>query len=244
MTPASVTLEALQVWREDGLGGEPAQVVHAVSASIDAGSRVALVGANGAGKTSLLLALVGAARFAGKIRVGDLELDRRSLATVRKQLGFVFAEPADQLFLPTVLEEASFGPRQRGLPNAEELAKSALIRVGLVGLEDRSPHSLSLGEQRRLAIAAVLSLEPALLLLDEPTASLDSRSRRSVLDAIRASGATTLFATHDLEAAIELDADVLVLSEGRLLGGGKARVALTDAALLDAAGLDVPGCLI
>ena len=191
-----------------------------------------------------MLALVGAARFAGKIRVGDLELDRRSSGDGSQAARLRVRGAGGPALLAHGAGGSRFGPRQRGLPNAEELAKSALIRVGLVGLEDRSPQSLSLGEQRRLAIAAVLSLEPALLLLDEPTASLDSRSRRSVLDAIRASGATTLFATHDLEAAIELDADVLVLSEGRLLGGGKARVTLADAALLDAAGLDVPGCLI
>jgi cobalt/nickel transport system ATP-binding protein len=243
MTPEGIELSGVQVWREDGLGGEPAEVVHGVSIAIEAGRRVALVGANGAGKTSLLLALVGAARFAGTIRIGDLVLDRRSLTAVRAKLGFVFAEPADQLFSATVLDEAAFAPRQRALTDAALRARRELSRVGLTGLEERAPQSLSLGEQRRLAIAAVLSADPAVLLLDEPTASLDSRSRRAVLEAIGACPATTIFATHDLEAALELEADVLVLGGGRLLGHGAAGAALADARLLDAAGLDVPARL-
>ncbi|MCC6901141.1 MAG: ABC transporter ATP-binding protein [Polyangiaceae bacterium] len=243
MTPLGIRLAGVRVWREDGVGGDPAEVVHDVTVTIAPGRRVALVGANGAGKTSLLLALVGAARFAGTIQVGDLTLDRHSLSQVRASLGFVFAEPADQLFSATVRDEAAFAPRQRGLADADERAERELQRVGLSGLEARVPQSLSLGEQRRLAIAAVLSADPALLLLDEPTASLDSRSRRAVLDAIRASPATTVFATHDLEAALELEADVLVLGDGCLLGHGPGREQLADAALLDAAGLDRPRTL-
>lgn len=243
MSAERVLLEDVRVWREDGLGGVPTEVVHGVGAEIAAGERVALVGANGAGKTSLLLALVGAVRFSGRIAVGELELDAKTLSRVRERVGFVFAEPADQLFLPTVLEEAAYAPTQRKLSDALARAERALDTVGLAELGARSPTSLSLGEQRRLALATVLSAEPGVLLLDEPTASLDARARRAVLRAIRGSGATTVFATHDLEAALELEARVLVVGGGRLLGSGPARQTLADAALLDAAGLDVPASL-
>jgi cobalt/nickel transport system ATP-binding protein len=243
MSAASVELEDVRVWREDGLGGEPAEVVHGVSASIAPGRRVALVGANGAGKTSLLLALVGAVRFSGRVSVGDVALEKKSLRTVRSRIGFVFAEPAEQLFLPSVLEEAAFAPRQRGLGDPLALARKALAEVGLAELSARAPTSLSLGEQRRLALATALSAEPGVLLLDEPTASLDARARRAVLRAIAGAAATTLFATHDLEAALELDADVLVIGAGRLVGHGPAREVLADAELLDAANLDVPASL-
>ncbi|MBK7582547.1 MAG: ABC transporter ATP-binding protein [Myxococcales bacterium] len=240
MSAKAIELEALRVWREDGLGGSPAEVVRGISVSIAPGARVALVGANGAGKTSLLLALVGAVRFAGRIRVGELVLEKRNLNAVRQDVGFVFAEPADQLFSSTVLDEVSFAPRQRGLSDAAERGRRALEQVGLVELTERVPTSLSLGEQRRLAVASVMSAEPGVLLLDEPTASLDGRARRLVLAAIRSAVATTVFATHDLDAALELEAEVLVMADGLLLGRGPAESVLSDAELLDRAGLDPP----
>lgn len=243
MTAARVAIKDLHVWREDGLGGEPTEVVHGISTTIEAGRRVALVGANGAGKTSLLLALVGAVRFSGRITVDELSLGKKTLAALRARVGFVFAEPADQLFLPSVLDEAAFAPKQLRLPDPLARAREALEQVGLGRMETRSPSSLSLGEQRRLALATVLSAEPGVLLLDEPTASLDARARRAVLGAVRDTTATTLFATHDLEAALDLDADVLVIGAGRLVGHGPAREVLADAALLDAANLDVPASL-
>lgn len=243
MTAARVAIEDLHVWREDGLGGEPTEVVHGISTTIEAGRRVALVGANGAGKTSLLLALVGAVRFSGRITVDELSLGKKTLAALRARVGFVFAEPADQLFLPSVLDEAAFAPKRLRLPDPLARAREALEQVGLGRMEARPPSSLSLGEQRRLALATVLSAEPGVLLLDEPTASLDARARRAVLGAVRHTSATTLFATHDLEAALDLDADVLVIGAGRLVGHGPAREVLADAALLDAANLDVPASL-
>jgi cobalt/nickel transport system ATP-binding protein len=243
VTALDLALSDVRVWREDGLGGPPNEVVHGVTATLGAGRRLALIGANGAGKTSLLLALVGAVRFSGRISVGEVELDRRSLREIRRRVGFVFAEPTDQLFLPTALDEAALAPRQRGLPDAEARARATLHRVGLAHAAARPPSSLSLGEQRRLALATVLSAEPGVLLLDEPTASLDGRSRRAVLTALAGTEATTVFATHDLEAALALDADVLVLAGGKPLGSGPARDVLSNAELLDRAALDVPPSL-
>lgn len=237
---APVELRDVSVWREDGLGGEPVQVVHAVSAELAAGRRVALVGANGAGKTSLLLALVGAVRFSGHIAIGGVALEKKTLSAIRRSVGFVFAEPSEQLFLPTVLEEAAFAPKQRGQAEPLARAREALERVGLGGFESRAPSALSLGEQRRLALATALSADPGVLLLDEPTASLDSRARGAVLAALAATEATLLFATHDLEAALELEAEVVVMGGGRVLGQGAAREALAKGELLDRALLDVP----
>ncbi len=240
MSPRNIELEDVRVWREDGLGGQPVEVIHSVGATLGAGRRVAFVGANGAGKTSLLLALVGAVRFAGRIAFDGIALDRSTLAEHRRSIGYVFAEPSDQLFLPTVLEEARLAAEQRRLDDPQGRARRALDAVGLVGLDARAPGSLSLGEQRRLAIATALSGDPGVLLLDEPTASLDARARRRVLEAMRACPATTAFATHDLAAALELEADVLVLAGGRLVGCGPALEVFRDRALLDRAELDAP----
>jgi cobalt/nickel transport system ATP-binding protein len=240
MSPVPIELADVTVWR-DGRQRQR-RVVERVTLRIAAGERIALAGPNGAGKTSLLLALVGAIPFEGTIMIGEHTLDRASLAAVRSSLGFVFADPADQLFCASVEEEVAFGPRQRDLSPSQIAARveSALRAVDLAELKTRVPSELSLGEQRRLAFATVLACEPAAILLDEPTASLDPRARRALLDFIARSDATLIVATHDLDAALDLDARVVLLSEGRLIADGPAERLLRDEALLDSAGLALP----
>lgn len=240
MTP--VLARSLTVSREDVLTGERHVAVRDLDLCIETEQRVALVGANGAGKTSLLLACVGAVPFTGTLRVCELSVEPRTLDRVRAQVGFVFAEPSDQLFCDTVAEEVRYGPRARGVdePTVEQRSLEALERVGLSDKAARSPHSLSFGEQRRLALAATLACAPALLLLDEPTANLDGRARQQVLTALERSGGTTLIATHDLDFALSLAARVIVLAGGEIVGDGPASVVLRDAALLDRAGLLPP----
>ncbi len=242
MAACSVSISELRVFREDVLSGERRRVLDDVSFSIEPGERLALVGPNGAGKSSLLLALVGALPIEGVIRISGDEVSKKNLVTLRRRIGFVFAEPADQLFSSSALDEVAFGPLQRGMPegDAEQRARAALAEVGLEAFAGRAPGSLSLGEQRRLAIATALASEPELLLLDEPTASLDGRARRAVLEAIRRCQATLVIATHDLEAAEELDARVALFNEGRLIATAPVREALRDTRLLDRAGLDPP----
>lgn len=210
--------------------------------SVEPGQRVALVGPNGAGKTTLLLALVGAAPFAGPISVSGLELCGANLEAVRRRVGYVFADPSDQLFLPRVEQEVAFGPEQRGVSGEELTARVrvALEAVGLSGYEQRLGSQLSLGEQRRLALATALAIRPRVILLDEPTANLDPRARRRVLETVQRVEATVVLATHDLEAALELDARVLILGEHRLLSDGPARELLRRQELLEAAGLELP----
>lgn len=232
-------LQSLRVFRS---AEDDRAVVEALSLTVEPGARLALVGPNGAGKTSLLLALVGAVPFEGEIWVGDQRLERRSLAEVRRRVGLVFADPRDQLFLPSAREELEFGPVQQRLPRAEVSARvaRALAAVGLQGFEERAPARLSLGEQRRLAIGAILTCCPSVLLLDEPTANLDPRARRQVLAVLGSIAATVVFATHDLDAALELGCDVALLCEGRLIGTGRADRLLADPVALEAAGLELP----
>jgi cobalt/nickel transport system ATP-binding protein len=242
MPARPVTIRDLAVWREDPLGGEARQVIDGLCLSVEAGERVALVGANGAGKTSLLLALVGAVPFEGSVSFGDLVLARRSLGRVRREVAFVFAEPADQLFSANVREEVAFAPKQRGVEGAalDERVQVALQTVDLTDFEARAPGSLSLGEQRRLALATALSAEPSVLLLDEPTASLDGRARRAVLDALGRTSSTLIVATHDLDAALDLDARVVLLNGGRVVAAGPSRDLLSDESVLERAGLLLP----
>jgi cobalt/nickel transport system ATP-binding protein len=241
MGSTSVDLDAVNVWRT-GRAHDKTQVLHGVSVSIAPGECVALIGANGAGKSSLLFALVGALPSDGRIEIGGKPLNAGSLDDVRRQIGFVFEDPREQLFMPSVREEVAFGPRHRGLAGAEldACVDRALSSVNLSAQADARPNALSLGQQRRLAVATVLALDPALILLDEPTASLDPLARRAMIEVIGALGATRLWATHDLDAALDLNARVLVLSEGRLVADGPGATVLADERLLAAASLALP----
>lgn len=237
----AIELAGVTVLRDEADGSTRA-VVHALDLSIAAGEQVALVGANGAGKTSLLLALVAALRFEGEIRIGELALGPRTLDELRRRVAFVFADPADQLFCATVHEEVAFGPRQLGC-DSEETDRRVVAALGAVELLDhqaRPPSALSLGQQRRLAIAAALAMHPDAILIDEPTASLDPVARRELLVMIGTLDATVLIATHDLDAVLDLNARTIVLTTGRLAADGPAQRILVDEPLLERAGLALP----
>ena len=243
MRPPAVHMQALSIWRGKSVAAEP--VLHGLSLCIERGERVALIGANGAGKTSLLLALLGAVPYEGAIDIDGERLTAENLGALRQKLGFVFSDPQDQLFLPSVREEVAFGPVQRGVRDPELRARvqQALASVKLEGFEERPPTELSLGEQRRLAIASVLSCRPPIVLLDEPTASLDPRARRHMIDTLARLDATVLCATHDLDAALDLEARVIVLANAKIVADGHAEHVLRDAGLLDRAALELPLCL-
>jgi energy-coupling factor transporter ATP-binding protein EcfA2 len=241
MRALSIAVQDLSVWRRSR-SGELSTVLEHISFQIAAGERSVIAGPNGAGKSSLLLALVGALGTRGRILVGDRELDRGTLDEVRRDVGLVFEDPREQLFLDTVEDEVAFGPRQRGI-NGNELTRrvgQALEAVKLSGFEQRHPLALSFGEQRRLAVACVLASEPKVLLFDEPTANLDPLARRVMLDVIRSTEATVVVATHDLDAALEIGDKVLLLRSGALVDEGPARQVLTDRERLHNAGLALP----
>lgn len=237
----SLEVEALDVWRVSH-ARERRQVLHDVSFTVQPGECVALVGANGAGKSSLLFTLVGALPFEGSIRIGGRPLEPASIAELCRQVGLVFEDPREQLFMPSVREEVAFGPVQQGLkdPAVADRVQRALNAVDLSDHAEARPSALSLGQQRRLAVATVLAQQPALILLDEPTAGLDPLARRAMIDVIAGAPGTRLWATHDLDAAVDLDARVLVLCDGHLVADGRAAELLCDEALLARARLALP----
>ena len=221
--------------------GQPA--LHGVSLQIAAGEKIALVGPNGAGKSTLMLHLNGI--LGGKdapVRVCGLPLTKEHLPVVRGKVGLVFQNPDDQLFSPTVFEDVAFGPLHLGLPEDEvrRRAGRALEQVGLAGFEDRLPHHLSLGQKKRVAIATVLSMEPEILVLDEPTAGLDPRGRRRLIDLLRELPWTMLVSTHDIRLVSELFPRTVVMDEGRIVGDGPTAELLADAPFLEAHGLESP----
>ena len=207
------------------------------------GESVALVGANGAGKSTVLLHLAGVLLASrGEVRVGDWPVTRATLVEVRRRVGFVFQDPEDQLFMPTVAEDVAFGPRNQHLPpeEVEGRVTAALRLVGAEHLRDRPPHRLSGGERKAVAMATVLALGPDILVLDEPSSGLDPRTRRQVIAWLGAFEHTRIVATHDLDLALEVCARTLVLVDGRVVADGPTSELLTDRELLGASGLELP----
>ncbi len=206
------------------------------------GERVAVLGPNGAGKTTLMLHLNGLLTGEGELEVAGLEVGRRTLRELRARVGLVFQDPDDQLFMPTVREDVAFGPLNLGLSAAEAGARveEALAAVRMEHAVDRAPHQLSMGERRRVAIATVLAMRPRLLVLDEPSASLDPRARRELLDVLAELDRTLLIVTHDLVFAGELCERAVILAAGRIVADGPCRALLADAALLAEHDLELP----
>lgn len=219
-------------------GGHP--VLRGVTLSVAPGERLAVLGANGAGKSTLLLHLNGLLLpDAGTVNVDGDVVREESLRQVRRRIGFVFQEPDDQLFLPTLLEDVAFGPLNDGVPAAaaEHAARQLLRTLGLESAADRAAHHLSGGEKRLASLATVLVMEPGLLVLDEPTAGLDARARRQVIGILDERPETMVLATHDLEVARALCQRAVVLADGEVAAIGSTGEVLDDAALLRAHGL-------
>jgi cobalt/nickel transport system ATP-binding protein len=211
-----------------------------VSLIIQPGEKTALVGPNGAGKSTLLLHLNGILNGQGKIRVCGLEVNSENLKRIRSKVGMVFQSPEDQLFSPTVYDDVAFGPLYQGLPLEEVRARveEALSAVCMSQYVDRVSHHLSLGEKKRIAIATVLSMKPEVLVLDEPTAGLDPRARRSLIQLLRELPLTMLVSTHDLWMVRELFPRMVIMDEGRIVADGATQELMRDAALLQAHGLE------
>jgi cobalt/nickel transport system ATP-binding protein len=207
------------------------------------GERVAVLGPNGAGKTTLMLHLNGLlTATSGELEVAGIRVARPRLAELRARVGLVFQDPDDQLFMPTVREDVAFGPLNMGLAR-EEVARrvaGALAAVRMEHAAGRAPHQLSQGERRRVAIATVLAMDPLLLVLDEPSANLDPRARRELLELLAQVDRTMLVVTHDLPFAAELCERAVVLASGRVVADADARPVLADAALLAANDLELP----
>jgi cobalt/nickel transport system ATP-binding protein len=209
---------------------------------VEHGERVAVLGPNGAGKTTLVLQLNGLLRGAGRLEVAGLEVGDDTLRELRARVGIVFQDPDDQLFMPTVREDVAFGPLNMGLERSEVegRVREALRAVRMEHAADRAPFQLSLGERKRVAIATVLAMRPRLLALDEPSANLDPRSRRELLEVLAEIDRTLVVVTHDLGFAAELCERAVILAGGTIVADGTCHELLADADLLGLYDLELP----
>jgi len=221
--------------------GHPA--LREVSLQIEPCEKVALVGPNGAGKSTLILHLNGILNGkADRISVSGLDVTQPNLGKVRARVGMVFQSPEDQLFSPTVFDDVAFGPLYQGLPpeDVQQRVDEALAAVRMSDYVGRVSHHLSMGEKKRIAIATVLAMQPEVLVLDEPTAGLDPRARRTLIRLLDDLDMTMLVSTHDLHMVQELFPRMVIMDEGRVVADGPTPLLLADERLLDAHGLEKP----
>lgn len=207
------------------------------------GESIGIVGANGAGKSTLLMLLIGILfPTKGEVSIGHTPVTKKTLSHIRQRAGMVFQDPDDQLFTTTVYDDVAFGPRNYKL-DEEEVSRrvmKALETVGIPHLKDRAPYKLSGGEKRSAAIASVLSMNPDILIMDEPTAALDPKSRRRLINLLKGFEHTKIITSHDLDLVLELCERTIVLKDGRVVSDGITSELLKDEELMDKCGLEIP----
>ena len=216
------------------------KAIDGVSLAAGKGENIALIGGNGAGKTSLLLAMVGVLEKAdGTIEIDGIQLTKKTISEIRKKIGLVFQNPDDQLFMPVVFDDVAFGCRNFGLQ--EDIVRTrvdeTLNQLNISQLRSRSSLKLSEGEKRMAAIATVLAMEPSVLLFDEPTAFLDHRARRLLIETLKKLNHTKIVVTHDMGFAAEVCDRVIILMNGRIAADG-ALALLRDRELMQNYGLE------
>lgn len=220
-----IALEHLQVTYPDGT-----KAIDDLQMQIAAGEHVALIGANGAGKSSLILAMVGVLPSSGTITIDGTVLTRQTQQEIRTKVGIVFQNPDDQLFMPTIYDDIAFGPRNLGLDETtvRYRVEDRLKLLHIEHLRDKTALKLSGGEKRMAAMATVLAMKPAVMVLDEPTAFLDPKARRNLITVLQKLPHTMLIATHDLIFAAEVCPRSVLLKKGKIFADGDSQKLLYD----------------
>jgi len=220
-------------------------VLDNISFEVPQGEALGLIGANGAGKSTLMKILLGLLPYEGEVSVDGLRVEKKNLAQLRRKMGFVLQDSDNQMFMPTVFEDMMFAPRNYGMSKEEAEAKvdEVLGKLGLEELKHRYNHKISGGEKRMAAIATILTMEPEIIIMDEPSTALDPVNRRTVINTVNKLGMTKIIASHDLDMILDTCERVILLHNGTIVADGKADDILRDKALLEAHRMELPFCL-
>ncbi|MDA8238805.1 MAG: ATP-binding cassette domain-containing protein [Nitrospiraceae bacterium] len=217
--------------------------LNGLSLRITHGESVGIVGANGSGKSTLLMHTNGfLLPQSGSITIGDRKLDKKTRQEVRKKVGLIFQNPDDQLFMPTVFDDVAFGPLNLGLSpdRVRECVHEALETVGCLGLSEKPPHHLSGGQKSAVAIAAVIAMQPDILVMDEPASHLDPKSRRALINLLMHFHHTKIIASHDLDLILDVCKRCVIIKEGRVIADGPSEEMLSNRRLLEENNLELP----
>ena len=215
------------------------QALKNINLTIYRGDSLALVGPNGAGKSTLILHFNGIIRSNSSVKFLGEPIGDKNLKQVRSKVGLVFQNPDDQLFSPSVFDDVAFGPINMGYDEAKvcHAVTKALDMVGMSGFERRSPHHLSIGEKKRIAIATVLSMSPDVLVIDEPSSSLDPKGKWDFIDFLKTLPGTKVIVSHDLELVEALCSRMVIMEKGAIVADGLTAEMLSDRQLLVRYGL-------
>lgn len=219
------------------------EVLSDISFDLKAGETIGLIGANGAGKSTLLKILAGLLTdYKGQTKIDGLDVNKKNLAAVRKKTGYVFQDSESQLFLSTVYEDVAFGPRNYGCleEELEEKVMSALKQVHIEELKDRPIYRMSGGQKKLAAIATILSMEPEVILFDEPSVGLDPKNRRNLINIINGISGLKIIASHDLDMIFDTCNRTILIEKGKMICEGETAKILTDQRLLEKSGLELP----
>lgn len=219
------------------------EVLNTINLSMNHNESVAIVGANGVGKSTLLRLLVGLETgYDGSIQVNGIDVIKKNLPAIRKNIGYVFQDADAQLFMPTVYDDIAFAPKNYNYPDNEVniRVEDALEKIGITHLRDKAAYKLSGGEKKLVSIATILSTEPEIILMDEPSIALDPKNRRKLIHVLNSLPQCKILATHDLDMALDTCERTILLKDGRVEKDGRTAEILTNKALLDACGLELP----
>lgn len=217
--------------------------INNISLRVEHGESVGIIGANGMGKSTFLRMLVGLhLAFTGNIIIGDIPIKKKTLPSIRERVGYVFQDSDSQLFMPNAYENIAFAPRNYGL-NEEDVnvrVETALRKVGIDHLREKPIYKMSGGEKKAVSIATILSIQPDIILMDEPSIALDPKARRRLINLLKAFDHTKIIATHDLDLVMETCTRTIIINDGQVIKDGITKDILSNKELLEKNGLELP----
>lgn len=221
-------------------------ILNDITFSAKENDSIGLIGANGVGKSTLLKILVGLnLNFQGNIEIEGIAVQKDTLPTIRKKIGYVFQDSDSQLFMSTAYDDIAFAPRNYGLPEDEvkKRVENALNLVDIQHLKNKQIYKMSGGEKKIVSIATILSMTPDIILMDEPSIALDPKNRRNLINILNSFNQVKIIASHDLDMILETCNRTILLSHGKIVRDGKTMDILSDKELLEQNNLELPLCM-